>query len=299
MDHLAAFSRQRLTEAIVASALQFFASLNGRLQDRVRDLSFCRQRLRPLLESLQGATDAEDVALEVYPESTLTPYYSPLLTAESYWEAIRESATARVVLPEGETDLEKAATRFLLSLSPDQWTQLDQVLQERVLSPLGGLHHISATNTDLTRSLRLALLDQAADCLGAALPITDVAQVELAGSASGAENLHAQAGRYFESAAPLMSAKGGGAQEAFLLVPASDAGKAFAEGAKGAVPQVHLVKVSGQADLMFCREQIALNLEDLQRMLSLCRPAYEDAATVPNSSPHARFDITDWVPLDP
>ena len=29
------------------------------------------------------------------------------------------------------------------------------------------------------------------------------------------------------------------------------------------------------------------------------RTAYDELSTVPNTSPHARFDITDWVPLDP
>jgi serine/threonine protein kinase len=299
VDHLAAFSRQRLTEAVVASGMQFFATLRGRLQDRIRDLGFCRQRLRPLLEKLQAAAgDDADRALEVYPESGTTPYHSPFLTTEGYWEAIRGSATARVVLPEGETALEQAAGRFLQTLTPDQWRELDQAMQERVLASLGGLHHIAATSGDLTRSLGRPLVDQAAACLGALLPITDVAQVELAGAA-GDTSLEAQVRQYFDRATPLVAAKDGRGQEGFVLVPASDAGRTFAETAKRAVPPLHLLKVSGQADLMFCREQLALGLEELQRLLNLCRSAYEHAASVPNSSPHARFDIIDWMPLDP
>jgi hypothetical protein len=34
-------------------------------------------------------------------------------------------------------------------------------------------------------------------------------------------------------------------------------------------------------------------------MLRPYRPAYEEAVLVPQASPHARFDILDWVPLDP
>jgi hypothetical protein len=300
IDHLAAFSRQRLTEALVGAGLQFFAALDARLQERIRDLGFCRQRLRPLLEALQGADGPE--AGDVYPETSLTPFLSPVLSTESYWEAIRQSATARVVLPEGAIDLEKAAARFVEGLGPDQWIQLDQALQDHVLASLGGLHHICATSGDLPRTLGPHLVDQAAACLGALLPITDVAQVEVARLSAGSPrptDLRDQVQQYYSSAAPLVAGKDETNQEAFLLVPASDAGKAFGEAAKGTVPHLHLLKVSGQADLMFCREQTALGIEDLQRMLSLCRPAYDDAATVPNSSPHARFDITDWVPLDP
>ena len=74
----------------------------ARATSRVRDRGFCRQRLRPVLDSLQADNEPVDSAAEVYPESTLTPYASPLVSAEGYWEAIRESATARVVLPEGQ-----------------------------------------------------------------------------------------------------------------------------------------------------------------------------------------------------
>ena len=86
---------------------------------------------------------------------------------------------------------------------------------------------------------------------------------------------------------------------AFLLVPASDAGKRYGEEAQQTLDALQLVKVPGQADLMFCREQDELSLEDLERILRLSRPAYEEAVNVPQSSPHARFDIQDWMPLDP
>ena len=31
----------------------------------------------------------------------------------------------------------------------------------------------------------------------------------------------------------------------------------------------------------------------------ICRAAYEAAAVSPLTSPHARFDVTDWLPLEP
>jgi hypothetical protein len=85
----------------------------------------------------------------------------------------------------------------------------------------------------------------------------------------------------------------------FLLIPASEAGRHYGEVAKKAAPQLHLVTVPGQADLMFCREQGFLSVEDIQRVLAPCRPAYAELAVAPPASPHARCDICDWVPLDP
>src|SRR5262249_1801330 len=104
---------------------------------------------------------------------------------------------------------------------------------------------------------------------------------------------------YFHRAAPLLFGKDAEVQHAFLLVPASDAGKEFGATAQLAVSDLQLLRVSGQAHLLFCREQGYLTPEDLQRLLRPCRPAHAHTATAPHVSPHARFDIVDWVPIDP
>ena len=88
-------------------------------------------------------------------------------------------------------------------------------------------------------------------------------------------------------------------QHAFLLVPASNAGRAVAAAVGEAFPEITHVRVPGQADLMFLREQGCLTATDLQTLLKPCRAAYEALAVTPNLSPHARFDILDWLPLDP
>ncbi|HEV3261368.1 MAG TPA: tubulin-like doman-containing protein [Gemmataceae bacterium] len=299
MDHLAAFSRQRLIEELAAAGLLFFETLRGRLEERMRELAFCRQRLRHLQECLEGAPteQAEDVAAR--PGMDVTAMHLPLPSTEDYWEAMRASETVRLVLPEGEGELRRAADGFIARLGPEQWMQLDQALQDRVLAPGGGLHRLCLTSGDLARALAGHFLPQAAACLGDLLPITDVAQVEFSAAAKMHTDVAAQAASYHAGAAPLVAAKDSARQHSFLLVPASDAGKTFGEDAKRALTGVELLRVPGQADLMFCREQGNLAVEDLQRELRPCRRAYEDAAAVPNTSPHARFDIVDWVPLDP
>jgi len=85
----------------------------------------------------------------------------------------------------------------------------------------------------------------------------------------------------------------------YLLVPASEAGKAFGEHAKSHLPELQLVNVAGQADLTFCREQVGLRIEDLESLLAPCRNAFHALCLSQLSSPHSRFDITDWTPLDP
>jgi hypothetical protein len=299
MDHLAAFARQCLAEEVLTAVPLFFQVLSARLRDRLRELTFCRQRLRHVqvnLEmQLEDATDLTNPHVGV----GVTPGHSPIPSAESFWESIRQSATIRVVLPEGETDLERAAAQFSATLSPMHKVQLDQVLQDHVLAELGGLYAACAGSADLARKLAMPLVDQAATFLGEQLPATDVAQFELAAAARSERDGAAQILHYLDQAAPLVTGSDPAQQIPFLLVPASAAGKSFGEAAQQAVKDLQVVRVPGQAHLMFAREQGYLSFDDLQGLVRPCRAAYEDAVVVPQASPHARFDIVDWVPLDP
>jgi hypothetical protein len=301
MDHLAAFARQRLSEEVAAAGLLFYGTLNGKLEERQRELAFCRQRLRHLQEGLEGAGAASPAnGLPAGHLGTeLSSLYVPLASTESYWETLRRSETVRLVLPEGEERLDRAASAFIRQLTAEQWMQLDQALQDRVLAPAGGLYRLCVTSSDLLRGLAGQLVPQAAACLGELLPVTDVAQVELSAAAARKADPAAQAGAYHASAGPLLAGHDAGGQQGFLLVPASDAGRTFGAEARQAVPELDLVRVPGQADLMFCREQGYLTPDDLKRELQVCRRSYQDAMAVPAVSPHARFDIVDWVPLDP
>jgi serine/threonine protein kinase len=314
MDHLAAFSRQCLAEDLTAAVWQFFVVLRGRIGDRLRDLTLCRQRLRHAQEMLdinnQALEDAETGSLQDMPTPT------PIFSTEMFWEILRDVRTARVILPDGVSDMEQAANSFLYTLTAEQWAALDQSFQDEVLSLRGGLYKACVTVADLNRHLIAPLLNQAVTYLGTQLPTTDVAEVEqeLDPELEGEPAQRILA--YHDAALPLISptvvppavqlgyrrpdASALPAETpSFLLIPASEAGKRFGDEAEQILPRVQLVMVPGQADLMFCREQPALTLEDLERLLGPCRRAYEESATVPNLSPHARFDINDWSPLDP
>ena len=104
---------------------------------------------------------------------------------------------------------------------------------------------------------------------------------------------------YMERAQPLLLGHLETKQNAFLLVPASPAGKALENAIHQAFPDIRHVRVAGQSDLMLCREQGCLTAQDLHKILKPCRTAYEHLHGAPNTSPHARFDIQDWLPLDP
>jgi len=300
LDAVANFARQRFAQEQTAAGIQFFAHLRANLDERLRELSFCRQRLRNLQEGLEAPPDETEAVTTGHFGLDITPgATTPVPSTEAYWEMIRESDTVRIVLPDGEADLESGASRFVEHLTKEKLRHLDQAVQERVLTPLGGLHHVCTGSSDLLRNLVGPLIEGAAEALGELLPVTDVAEVEFSAAAAEKGDVRDRTLSHFANAVPMVAAKDDANQQAYLLLPASDAGKGLGDLAKDAVPTIHLVRVPGQSDLMFCREQGYLQHEDLMRLINHCRQAYRELSAVPGLSPHARFDITDWVPIDP
>ena len=293
VDHLAAFARQCLAEDTSVAVLQFFATLRGKLADQVRDIGFCRQRLRAMQQTLELQHDSADGDVENMADSMTFTRSSPasfnaptnwgpgpanqlsttpLLSTESYWETIRESTTNRVVLPDGEMDLQQAARHFMAILTAEHWSQLDQAIGDQaVLAPSGGLLTLCLDNQNLERHFLLPLLNQAITCLSDHLPITDVAQAEFStgdglldrivgyhaaalpllvvrekealppphtkvGLGSGLHRTSLGGGRSRSEMPPERRVAGGkkaGGQQSFLLIPASEAGKKFGDQARG------------------------------------------------------------------
>jgi eukaryotic-like serine/threonine-protein kinase len=318
IDSLGQFAHQRLTDDTILACMHFFDALRGYTQERLRDLQFCRQRLRHLQQSLQGQTE-EDDADGAYPCVVVeTPFGTSSIPSNEVFSAgLRQSATARVVLPESEQDLERAAIRLLQRLKTEEWVQLDEDLHDRCLVPRGGLHGALMRGGDINRSLAQPLVDDAIGLLSPYMPIMDVAQIlgtefglvapEETKHSGSHVNLPDNASDqfvgpirdYLDRATPLLSDGQDKNRQTLLLVPASDMGRHFGEAVQKVLPDLGVVRVPGQADLMFCREQGCLTVQDLHKLMKQFRAAYEATVCTPLISPHARFDVSDWLPLDP
>jgi hypothetical protein len=299
VERLAAYARQRLQEEACRSVQYFYAALKGRLLDLQRDLTFCRQRLRHVGEHLLiSQTDQQ-------PDLPVRPVEAGPLTGISHVSSsilLREAAlvlASRIVLPEGATDLEWAAARFLERVTPEQWFELDNHLQDFVLHPAGGLHRLCMTSSDLMRGLGTPLLEGAAEYLGRLLPETDVCEAELSAARSLGIDLAAQLRAYHRLATPSISLKRTEQETSYLVVPGSPAGQQIGDLARRAQVPLSVVRVSNATDLLVCREQTNITPADLQELLAPCKKAYTLAATTPLDTPHTRCDILDWIPLDP
>jgi hypothetical protein len=201
-------------------------------------------------------------------------------------------------LPGGATSLDQAAQEFISSLTPEHYQKLDEAIQAVMLAPMGGLQAVCQKNSDLARLLAGPLIDNTAAFLSDLLPETDVAEAEFSTAEARGKAVSEHIEKFYSKAAPMLSAGGLGNQIAYLLHPPSKACEALAVEALRTLPNLCLVPSSSPTDLTFCREQGFLSHEELQRLMRLCQTAYTELTATTAQSPHARFDISEWMPLD-
>ncbi|HKB40099.1 MAG TPA: hypothetical protein VKD72_26925, partial [Gemmataceae bacterium] len=294
LDHAAAFARHRLAEDLAEAVVQFFRRLQSGVEERLRDLSFCRQRLAHLRQMLE--TPGDPFALGTAGAMERTPAYPSRNTRTV--PAVRGASNVQVILPYGETEIETAASRFLAGLGSHHWVKLEEVLQMLVLDPLGGLYAVCQKTSDLLRQLAGPLIDQTSAFLSELLPVTDVAQAEQSSSKAGPGSLAERIRDSHRLARPLVPGETA-EQKSFLLVPTSPAGTELGERCKEMILGLKVLRVAGQAsDLTISREQGYLRHRDLAEILRNCHDAYRELKKSAQGSPHARFDIPEWMPLD-
>jgi hypothetical protein len=292
LDQLRNFAYTRLAEDTLVAGGQFFQKLRGRLEERLADMSFCRQRLRALQQALGEPQDFSAQPLLV--DQSLS---GSALAQDSFGALCRSSATIRLVLPERMNNLDEAARDLVASIQDEDYKALDDTLQALVLAPLGGLRQICEKHSDLNRILSAGLIDQTTAFLSERLPLTDVAQAEMLAAACTKDGLQRDLSKFISRAEP--SVRGRGMYVSYLLHPDSEASRQFAAEAQKSLPDMHLLGGSSPHDITFCSEQGFLVQTELQPLLPLCRSAYKQLATSPPHSPHSRYDVGEWLPLEP
>lgn len=289
LDQLRVFCFARMAEDSLDAGTQFFKRLRGRLEERLNDMGFCRQRLRHLQNELAEPAEA------------LNPSARQRLSGveeDTYSGVFQESGTVRVVLPEGANTLEEAAQHFVSQLTPELLSKLDDAIHALVLAPLGGLKQICQKSGDLAHILAGPMIDQTAAFLGDQLPTANVIEAEISTADHKGQPLSYHIQKFYHRAAPLVGARQGRGQITFLLHPGVEISREFLPEAQKVLPNLELVAGSSPTDLSFCREQGFLTPTDLEPLLTVCQRAYGEVAHSPSASPHARYDVQEWLPLN-
>jgi hypothetical protein len=265
---LTQYAAARTEEEGQSAAVRFYRKLKAGLEDRFRELSICRQRLANLRR-----------ALEVPETAGASICGGP-------------SPTVELLLPDGGEEVEWAAKRFVETVSADDLAKLDQALQVLVLEPRGGLFGACQKAGDFMGDLADPLIDQSSAFLGTLLTLNDVAEFPDQPGADWARRLT----RAFDRAAPTVP----GANEfeqCYLLVPDTSGGQHISALAAGSRSGVSILRASRANEVTFCRE-MTLRTPDIGETMHYCRESYEERAARPAPSPHARFDVIEWLPLE-
>jgi hypothetical protein len=298
LEKIREFTWHRLAEQQARALEEVFRQLQVRLVELQRDLTFCSQRLQHVEYTLLAAPTEAEAALTRRAQEEEDDIRSTYTSSKMLHEAALVLAS-RVVLPEGQTDLEKAAIRFLQRVNINDWQELDYYLQENVLTPHGGLFELCMTNADLPRTLNAPLLEKTAEYLDRHLEVTDVCQAELSSAAALGVDIVAQTRAFHRLAQPSVMPKKPADEKDFLLVPSSPAGQELANLAKEAVPGLVSLQVTSPTDLLICREQPGISVGDLNEILAAAKEEYLSQLNSATTTPHARCDILAWAPLDP
>lgn len=268
MNALTEYAAARATEEAQSGAVRFFRRLKAVIEDRQREMSICRQRLTHLRR-----------ALEIPETAGASICGGP-------------SPTVELLLPDGGEELEWAAKRFVETIPPEAIAKLDRVLQALVLEPRGGLFGACQKSGDFIQELADPMVDQASAFLGEMLPVSDVAEFPAQHGPEGQKRLR----RAFERASPTVPGPGD-REKCYLLVPDTTGGEQVAAVAATDFQGSTVIRASRSNEITFCRE-IRLRPADVREAMQYCRESYEERAHRPAPSPHARFDVVEWLPLD-
>jgi serine/threonine protein kinase len=287
LEQLRAFARLRLQEDLADATAKFYRTLRARIDDKLREMTNCRTRMDQLIASLENP-------LLNLPAATDTPVS---VSEEALQQTIHPTNTLQVVLPSGETHLDRSAKRLVQTVKPEDQHRLEIALGKLVLDPRGGLIALCQLNADMLRTLVAPMVEQTTAFLGDLLPITDVTDVETSTARAKRVELAERIRDYMNRSAP-PAGSGSGSEQTFVLVPDSEQGKEYAALVKRTVPTALTVPVSGSAtDLLFCREHDCLRTDELMALLEACQEPYYKSLANPHSAPHARYDVTEWMPL--
>ena len=288
---ISTFAHLRRREDLALAASQFYRRLRTDCEERQRETTAARARVAALAGTLEASTTLPPTGL-----TTLGGENGHDTDAYSESE-LADTNTMRVVLPHGEAHLEDSAAEMLAALPRADLAQLELILTRAVIEPRGGLVGACRTSVDLAAALAGPLVDQATTFLGERVPGADVTAVELSAAGANPGELARRVASYVRAAVPM--AHGPAEDEkTFVMVPETDAGRAYAEAVRAAIPGATAVPVPGtDTDLLFCREQGCLRSADLDRILEPCWEAYQQATQLLDTNPHSRFDISGWLPL--
>jgi eukaryotic-like serine/threonine-protein kinase len=252
---------QRLTSILVSS--------RGRLSDHLRELNFCRSRMRELQDSFQDG-EADGLLEE-------------------------ELAAQRTLFPANARSLQEATEALLGTITPEEIQRLDHRIQEVLREQFSTLADVCLSSSNLLPNLRAAMRGVAETYVASQLEGTSLAEMffqQLEAGRQAADELMS----VFNEASPDVTSDRAGSREVYILaVPPGAQSQRFVETVKQTFPDLKWAVTTSKDDIVFYHELQEVRLSDLEQVGPAAFEAYRQIATAEHFTPHSRTDVIQWL----
>jgi hypothetical protein len=263
------YPKWRQQSVVLQRLVNVYVSLRGQLSDQLREVNFCRDRLKELLRSFEKSIE----------------------------QAGAGDAMARTnqLFPEGCNSLQEAVQQLASAFTAEELGDFDCQMQKLIRQQFTALVHVCMTSSNLLKNLEVAMQQEAELFVESRLTTTSVAEMYLAHHPDE-EDAEEDLIQVFESAVPLMAPGRASrcVELSLLATPPGPAGERIRERARQALSDVDLALTSSTDDIVFYREVPQVPLSDLDHLGPLAYETYCQLAANDAFSPHSRSDITEW-----
>jgi hypothetical protein len=289
---LRSFSKSRYQSLILQRVTSVFVSLRGQLSDQMREVGFCRDRLKDLCRALDSTP----------------PGLAPATTAGGGAE--EKQGLTRYLFPAKCKNLEEAVAHLQSGVSPPDLDSLDQKMQALIRKHFTALVHVCLASANMLKGLERVMQKEAEGLLAEKLTGFDVVRMYLTQpvGAAPANPAEAVCGAIREAQPQFSSLLLGShpTRPAEVCVLAAPAEPPAASGqprlrdlARQAVAEKQLIIADAQegsaaSEILFYREEPCLSLADLKLFSPQGRDAYLQMNKVAHFTPHTRTDIAEW-----
>jgi hypothetical protein len=237
---LMAYATHRLKQISFAAASEVVRPIIAAVRRFKEDLPVCRDKLLRLLATFRAGSAPTSSMLMEGPHSLL-------------------------LLPEGKASVAAAASDLFVQVQAKLIDRLDQLLEDRVIAPLGGLWHVVMANAELGLVLGQRLLALSRELVLADMIDMDAAKLFL--KAFPREDEAAKKlGACLEAALPPLL-EAGGSEHLVAAVPPGEAGRTTAQIAAGAFTNVPTTIMPMESDVVLCWEVSQVPLRDAAALL--------------------------------
>jgi hypothetical protein len=293
------FSKSRYQSLILQRVTSIYVSLRGQLSDQMREVGFCRDRLKDLCRALEADTGGGG------------PEAGSGKEARSFSSRPPASLTQYLFPPKCH-NLEEAVAHLLNAVTPADLDGLDQRAQALIRKQFTALVHVCLASANMLKGLQRVMQQEAESALAEKLAGANVVEMyltqPLAGGAAPANPPEAIS-LAFQDARPAFSDllltghPGRSAEVCVLAAPAESAAQPgkprLRDLARQTIPENQLLVADAQegsaaSEILFYREESCLSLADLKLFGPQGREAYLQMNKVKHFTPHTRTDIPEW-----